>query len=390
MAGAFDLAAAQSYLRQQNLDGWLVEDFHHNNPILWDILGGRRHTTRRLFLFIPPTGTPSFLAHMIDAERVADLGWPIVEYRGRESQDRLLGELLQGRQRVAMEYSKDCALPVVGRVDAGTVEQVRSYGVQVESSGDVLQFAVARWSPAQLDTHLLAAEAVVAVAQEAFGFIADELGRGIDEIQVRDFIRGEFARRGLGAEDFPTVAVNAHSGDPHYEPTPASVARIQRGDWVLIDLWAKQQVPGSIFGDATWVAQVGDTVPLDRQRVFDIVREARETALAFLETAWTQGRAIEGWQVDQVARTVIDKAGYGEYFTHRLGHSLGEAIHSNGVNLDGFETHDTRQVIPGLGVTVEPGIYLPGFGVRLEVDVYIDPRKGPTVTTPKQNDVVRI
>ena len=390
MAGAFDLAAAQTFLTRQNLDGWLVEDFHHNNPILWQIVGGRRHTTRRVFLFIPPTGQPTFLLHMIDAERLSDLGWPIVEYRSRESQDRVLGELLQGRRRVAMEYSLNCALPVVSRVDAGTIEQVRSYGVEVVSSGDVLQFAVARWSSEQRETHLVAAEAVVAVAHEAFAFIGQNLDRRVNEVTVRDFIVERFAARGLSAEDSPDVAVNANSSDPHYAPTPATATRIQRGDWVLIDLWAKQTVPGAIYGDATWVGQVGDTVPAERQRVFDVVRRARDAALELLETSWRQGMTLEGWQVDRAARVVIDAAGYGDYFTHRLGHSLGEAIHSNGVNLDGFETHDTRQIIPGVGVTVEPGIYLPDFGVRLEVDVYIDPQKGPIVTTPKQTDIVRI
>ncbi|HEX5417948.1 MAG TPA: M24 family metallopeptidase, partial [Chloroflexota bacterium] len=311
MAGAFDLAAAQTFLTRQNLDGWLLEDFHHNNPILWQIVGERRHTTRRVFLFIPPTGTPRLLLHMIDAERLSDLGWPIIQYQSRESQDRRLGELLQGKPRVAMEYSKDCALPVVSRVDAGTIEQVRSHGVEVVSSGDVLQFAVARWSPEQLRSHKVAAEAVVAVANEAFAFIGTNLDRGVTELTVRDFIVDQFGARDLTVDGGPDVAVNAHASDPHYEPTPATAPRIQYGDWVLIDLWAKEKAPGAVYGDSTWVAQVGREVPAERQQVFEVVRQARDTAIELLETSWRQGRSLEGWQVDQAARAVVDAAGYG-------------------------------------------------------------------------------
>jgi Xaa-Pro aminopeptidase len=380
--GAFDLGAAQTYLGERNLDGWLLEDFHQNNPIFWQVVGGRRHTTRRAFLFIPPRGTPRFLLHMIDAERLSDLGWTIQQYLSRTDQETGLRNLLADRHRVAMEYSPDCALPVVSRVDAGTIEQVRALGVEVVSSGDVLQYAVARWSPAQLQTHLVAAKDVVNVAREAFQFIGRHLAAGVDELAVRDFIRRRFAELGLETSDGPAVAANEHSGDPHYEPSPATSRPIKPGDWVLIDLWAKQTAPGAIFGDTTWVAYIGKDVPETYRAAFDVVRRARDAAVQTLEDAWKKVQVLEGWQVDAVARQIIGNAGYGRYFTHRLGHSIGESIHSNGVNLDGFETHDTRQIIPGLGFSVEPGIYLPEFGVRLEIDVYVDQNNGPTVTTP--------
>jgi Xaa-Pro dipeptidase len=388
--GAFSLADAQSYLRTQQLDGWLLEDFHQNNPIFWQVVGGRRHTTRRAFLLIPPAGVPRFLLHMIDAERLRDVGWPIDVYLSRSDQEAGLRALLHGRQRVAMEYSPACSLPVVSRVDAGTIEQVRALGVDIVSSGDVLQYAVARLTLEQLETHRVAAEAVGTIAQEAFAFIRQQLDAGVTECDVRRFILDRFAARDLVTDSGPIVAVNAHSGDPHYEPLPETATRIQRGDWVLIDLWAKQARDGAIFGDTTWVGFVGQEVPVLNQRVFDSVRRARDAALRFLDEAWAHRRELEGWQVDEAARRIIDADGYAQFFTHRLGHSIGEQIHSNGVNLDSFETHDTRKIIPGVVFSVEPGIYLPEFGVRLEVDVYVDPSRGPTVTTPVQTAVVRI
>jgi Xaa-Pro aminopeptidase len=193
---------------------------------------------------------------------------------------------------------------------------------------------------------------------------------------------------GLTNADPPDVAVNAHASDPHYVPTPNTSSKIRRGDLVLIDLWAKESRPGSVYGDTTWVGVVGRPVDPLVLRVFDSVMRARNHAFDVLQSAWKSGRELEGWEIDAAARASIERDGFGRYFTHRLGHSLGEAVHSNGVNLDGFETHDTRRIIPGVGFSIEPGIYLPEFGVRLEVDVYVDPMRGPTITTPPQTEVV--
>ncbi|MGH2461512.1 MAG: M24 family metallopeptidase [Chloroflexota bacterium] len=390
MAGSFVLEDAQAFLRDRQLDGWLLEDFQHNNPIFWEVIGGRRHTTRRAFLLIPPAGVPRFLLHMIDAERLRDLGWPIDVYLSRSDQESRLHALLRGRQRLAMEYSPACALPVVSRVDAGTIEEVRALGIDVVSSGDVLQYAVARWSAGQLKTHELAATAVVKIAGEAFQFIGERLKSGVTEFEVCSFIKERFTSQGLWTEEGPDVAINAHSSDPHYQPTAEASARITAGDWVLIDLWAKARQSNSIYGDATWVGYVGRDLPILYQRVFDSVRRARDGAIRLLDETWLAGRELEGWQVDDAARQIIGADGFGPYFTHRLGHSLGESIHSSGVNLDGFETKDIRKIIPGVGFTIEPGVYLPEVGVRLEVDVYVDPATGPRVTTPVQDDIVRI
>jgi Xaa-Pro dipeptidase len=390
MSGAFALEDAQSYLRDQKLDGWLLEDFQYNNPIFWQVVGGQRHSTRRVFLLIPPTGYPRFLVHQTDAARFSDVGWPADVYLSRRDQEAGLTRLLSDRNLVAMEYSPECVLPVVSRVDAGTLEQVRALGVTVVSSGDVLQYAVARWSAIQLASHRRSAEAVVQVARETFDFIGDNLGAGIDELRAVDFIRQRFASLNLVTDSGPDVAVNEHAGDPHYEASAATSRVIRPDDWVLIDLWAKDKVAGAVYGDATWVGHAGATVPATQQKVFDCVRRARDLALGLLFSAWKEGRVLLGWEVDAISRKSIEDDGFGQYFTHRLGHSLGESIHGNGVNLDGFETHDTRKIIPGVGFSVEPGIYLPDFGTRLEVNVYMDPAQGPTVTTPIQSDIIRI
>jgi Xaa-Pro aminopeptidase len=327
---------------------------------------------------------------MIDAGRLADVGWPIEQYLSRADQDTRLAKMLSGSARVAMEYTPACSLPVVSRVDAGTVEQIRGFGVEIASSGDVLQYAVARWSPEQVATHRRAAEAVVSVAREAYDFIGANLTSQVNELTTREFIQQRFTSLGLTNADPPDVAVNAHASDPHYVPTLATSSKIGGGDLVLIDLWAKENRPGSVYGDTTWVGVVGRPVNALVLRVFDSVLRARDHAFDVLESAWKAGRELEGWEVDAAARASIERDGFGHYFTHRLGHSLGEAVHSNGVNLDGFETHDTRRIIPGVGFSIEPGIYLPEFGVRLEVDVYVDPLRGPTITTPPQTDLVVI
>jgi Xaa-Pro dipeptidase len=387
---SFSLHEAQGFLRQQRIDGWLLVDFQQNNPVFWQVIGRRRHTTRRAFLLIPPDGPPRFLLHMVDAERLADLGWPIEIYQNRAEQEAGLARLLEGRQRIAMEYSPMCALPVVSRVDAGTVEEIRALGIEVVSSGDVLQYAVARWSAEQVEAHRYAAAGVVQIVREAFDFIGANLHRQPSEFEICQFMRDRMAVMGLMTEEGPAVAVDAHSGDPHYEPSAEHSSPIAPGSWILIDIWAKRNQPRAIYGDTTWVAYAGETIPPAIQRAFDSVRRARDAALKLLEDAWRHGRALEGWEVDEVARAIIRADGYGQAFTHRLGHSLGETVHGTGVNLDGFETRDTRKIIPGLGFTVEPGVYLPTFGVRLEVNVYVDPDRGPVVTTPLQESIVTI
>jgi Xaa-Pro aminopeptidase len=381
------LADAQTYLREHGLDGWLVYDFQHGNPVFYQVVGGKRHTTRRCFLLIRPDGPPEFLLHQIDAPRLADLGWSTRTYLGLADMDVQLRALLGRAHRLAMEYSPDCALPVVSRVDAGMVEHVRSLGAEVTSSADLLQFAVSRWTPSQLEMHRSAARKLADVVREAFAFAGRNAGKGATEADVVSHMRELYARVGLVTEEGPVVAVDAHSGDPHYEPTPAASAPVLPGQWVLIDLWAKEAAPDAVYADMTWVGFIGDVAPARQQDLFLLVRDARDLAIQFMADRYVSGEPVQGWEVDAVARQRIEAAGYGPYFTHRLGHSLGQAVHSNGANLDGFETRDTRTLIPGVSVTVEPGVYLPEFGVRTEVDVYFGPG-GPEVTTPRQESVV--
>lgn len=390
MIGATALADAQAYLQANDLDGWLVYDFQGSNPVFSQVVtGGPRHTTRRCYLFIPPRGAPTLLLHHVDANRLADLGWPIRTYLDLVDMDAGLRALLDGCRKLAMEYSPGCALPVVSRADAGTVERIRSLGPDVVSSADLLQYAVARWTPEQLALHRSAARKLGDVVCQTFAFIGRNLKGDVAESDVVAHMRELFAQCGLVAEHGPVVGVDAHSGDPHYEPTPTIRAPIRPEQWVLVDLWAKEREAGAVYADITWVAYTGSTLPRPQRHVFEVVKEARDLALRFLAEAHRQGRPVEGWEVDQVARRHVEAAGFGRQFTHRLGHSLGVAVHSNGVNLDGFETHDTRKIIPGVGFSVEPGVYLPDFGVRSEVNVYVG-HSGPEVTTPVQQEVVLI
>ena len=226
--------------------------------------------------------------------------------------------------------------------------------------------------------------------QEAFGFIRENHTKGVDELAVADFIRGRFADSGLWTDEGPIVAVNQHSGDPHYAPTPQTSLSIRRGDWVLIDLWAKEAE--GTFGDITWVGFVGESAPAQHQEVFNVVVGARDAAVSFLEQEVHAGRYPQGWEVDKVARDFIIAAGYRDHFTHRLGHSLGPVVHGYGANLDGYETLDTRRLVPGLAFTIEPGVYLPEFGVRSEIDLYMRYMReaGPEVTSGVQRVIALI
>ena len=292
-----------------------------------------------------------------------------------------------------MEYSPLGALPRASKVDAGTVELVRSLGVDVVSSADLLQYSTQRWAEEQLSSHTRSAKKLGCIVLGAFDYIGRNLAYGPTEYQVAEFIRGRFQEEGLHSPTGPVVAVNGNASDPHYEPSSVGSSAIQRGDWVLIDLWAKaisETFAGdSVYADITWVAYVGEQVPDKYQEVFQVVIAARDSALGYLESSAREGVTPQGHQVDRVAREYLALCGYGDYFTHRLGHSISHEVHGDAVNLDSFETEDTRSIIPGICFSIEPGIYLPEFGVRSEIDVFMS-EEGPTVTTPVQREVVLI
>ncbi len=272
-------------------------------------------------------------------------------------------------------------------MDAGTLELVRSLGPEVVSSADTVQYATQLWSGDQLRSHLEAATKLDTVLRDAFQYVSEALGQGPTEHDVAEFIRNRFTQESLEAPDGPVVAVNQHASDPHFDPTPDASVVIKPGDWLLIDLWARTKGDDTMFADITWTAYLGEKVPALHQQVFDVVTGARDAEVDAMAEAVRAGRTLQGWQVDQVARDYISQAGYGRYFNHRLGHSLGREVHGNAVNLDGWETRDTRRLMPGIAVTVEPGVYLPEFGVRSEIDVHVG-KDGPRVTTEVQRRVV--
>jgi Xaa-Pro aminopeptidase len=392
-----NLTELQAYMRQQRIDAWVLYDFRGSNFVLSRLLAGKRWTTRRVYLVVRAEGPPRVLVHGIDAaqfetvqlagaavERKVYLSWPQI------AED--LKSLLPGCSRVAMEYAPGCSLPVVSIADAGTVEMVRALGFEVVSSANLVQHAIARWSPEALKLHWDASAQVAKVKDQAFGMIRDALaaGKTIHEHEVQAFIMKRFSEEGLETADEPIVAANAHAGDPHYGPSAAKPTPIRNGDWVLIDLWARRPGEDNIFSDITWVAYAGREVPAKHREVYTAVKAARDASLARAVDGWKKKETVQGWQLDDAAMEKLIGAGFQKFIKHRTGHSLsqGPAVHGLGMNLDNLETHDTREMLPGLGFTIEPGLYLPEFGVRLEINVYADPVKGPVVTSCVQDDVV--
>ncbi len=394
--------AAQEFMASQELAGWLIHDFRHSNPIFPQVVTASGHVTRPCFLYLPKEGPGQLIVHYVDAGKFTDSGFDLIVYRNRTAMVDALTRTLSGVSSVAMEYSPQNALPRVSRVDAGTVELVRSLGVEVVSSADLMQYATQRWSTEQLEGHRRCAAKLGEIVNQAFDYIGQRLGDGVTEFDVAEFIRGRFSEEGLEAADGPIVSTNAHCSDPHYEPMQEGSSVIVPGDWVLIDLWARENRPAnaeraaalaqgndSVYADITWVAYVGDSPPPRHREVFEIVTGARDAALKFLEDSHRDGVPVEGWQADEVARTYITERGYGDYFTHRLGHSISYEVHGEAVNLDNFETHDTRRIIPGVGFSIEPGIYLPEFGVRSEIDAFMS-EDGPFASSPVQREIVLI
>ena len=388
----FNLSAIQAELQRRGMDGWLFYDFHHRDPIAYEVLGLEPGlATRRWYYFIPAQGIPQKLVHRIESGRLDPLPGEKHEYASWEEQRTQLRELLGQTKKVAMQYSTLNAIPDVSLVDAGTVELVRSLSKEVVSSADLVQLFQARWTPEQLESHQAAAKLVDEIMQGAFHYIHARLsaGRNLTEYDLQQWILAQFDAQALVTEDPPIVAVNENSGNPHYQPRPQACREIRVGDWVLLDLWAKQKKAHAVYYDITWVGYVGAEPPAQAREVFAIVRQARDQAVEFVQQVRRAGQTLRGYEVDDIARSIIRAAGYGDYFRHRTGHSIGEQVHSTGANMDNLETHDEREVLPGTCFSIEPGIYLPEFGVRLEVNVYVE-EKNARVTGRVQKEIVRI
>jgi len=387
-----NLAAIQAALRAQNIDGWLFYDHHHRDPIAYRVLGlpETLFVTRRWFYLIPAEGEPRKLVHRIEAGHLDSLPGRKQEYSGWQELFEVLKTMVAPYRTVAMQYSPNNLVFYVSLVDAGTVELIRSFGTRIVSSGDLVAKFEATWTEEQIRSHFQARDAVDRIVAAAFREIGDRVRNGgTHEFEMQKWFLESFEREDLMTDDGPIVAVNANSGNPHYAPSSGQSAPIRKGDFVLLDVWAKRKSPAAVFYDITWTGYVG-SAPSERHRqVFEIVSRARDAGVERVRSAIAAGEAIAGWQVDDAARSVINSAGFGKNFVHRTGHSIGTDVHANGANMDNLEIHDERQILPSSCFSIEPGIYLPEFGVRSEVNVLVR-EKSAEVTGKIQREIVTI
>lgn len=385
----------QALLRDQQLDGWLLYDFEGTNPVARRLapLPEGNMLTRRWIYWIPSLGQPTWLVHRIEAGGFRSVSEPVSTYISWRSWHEGVRSLVGDAKRVAIEYSPGNAIPYVSFVDAGTVEMLRSLGLEVVSSADLVQAVEAVLSTEQLASHRRAAVALLEIKSAAFDLVRRRLqaNQHVSEVEVQRFIMDRFADQGLTTNHPPIVGVNGHAADPHYVPDEVEDTVIWQEDFLLIDLWAKEQTKDAIYGDITWVGYGAANVPERIQHVFDIVRRARDAAVQRAHDGLSAGEPVYGYQVDDAARSVIREAGFGDFFIHRTGHNIGVETHGNGVNMDNLETQDRRQLMPGICFSVEPGIYLPkeGFGVRLEIDVYVHEHGVEVTTLPLQEKLIR-
>jgi Xaa-Pro dipeptidase len=390
------ILAIQKALRDlQTVDGWLFYDFRGSDPLAYRVLllDPTRHVTRRWYYWIPTTGDPVKLLHQIEPHVLDELPGQVQHYVSWEQQRMFLSSLLRGRRQIAMQYSPFNAVPYLSRVDAGTVELIRSFGLEVVTSADLVQRFESVWTDEQLESHRYAIVTLRSIVDDAFSHIASCVNheRPLTEYDLQQFILSRIRDTGLTTSSAPIAAVDAHSADPHYSPCESRSFLITHGNLILIDLWAKQTLPGSVYGDITWTGYSGKQVPAKHRMIFDYVRRGRDAALSFVQEKVMAGRFPCGWEVDEICRQTIRETGYGEFFIHRTGHSIGEEVHGNGANIDNLETQDNRRLMPHTCFSIEPGIYLPGeFGIRSELDVYLSEREAVVYGLPLQTEVVAI
>ena len=391
-----NLEQIQQALRNENLDGWLFYDFRKSNPIAYQVLSLPLDSffSRRWFYFVPVQGIPVALVSSVEAHVLHSLPGERLVFRTWQEMRTHLGTTLQPGMRIAMEYSPMNAIPYMARVDGGTLELVRSFGVEIVSSANIAQRFVAQLSEAQIESHREAGRRLIAVKDALFAALGDDLRMGVplDEYSVVQRFTAIIQHAGLILDDPPHVAVNANASNPHYAPTRDNHSSIRRGDLILFDFWAHLPETEAIFADYTWMAFAGtrDEIPAHQHEVFEIVRRARDTGIAFVREQLSAGQRVEGRQVDDVTRAVIASAGYGDYFVHRTGHSIGTVVHGNGANLDNFETQDDRVLLPSTCCSMEPGIYLPAFGIRSEVNLLIHERGVEVTGLPAQEEIVAL
>lgn len=387
-----NLEAIQSALAERNVDGWLFYDHHHRDPIAYRVLGlpENQMVTRRWFYYVPAHGEPSKLVHKIEAGHLDTLPGKRSSYSAWQELFDGLKQMLASQRDVAMQYSPNNGVFTISLVDAGMADLIRGLGKNIVSSGDLVALFEATWTDDQIKTHYAARDAVDSITAAAF----QEIGRrvrsgGTHEYEMQQWIMEAFRRENLVTSDAPVVAVNANSGNPHYGPESSTSKAIREGDFVLLDIWAKKNVPNAVFYDITWTGFVGKA-PSDRmQEIFKVVRDGRDAGIKFVQDSIAAGKQISGWQVDDPVRQSISKAGYGKYFVHRTGHSIGTDVHANGANMDNLEVHDERRILPNSCFSIEPGVYLPEFGVRSEVNMLVRSSHAE-VTGKMQTELVTI
>ena len=387
-----NLPAIQAALRERNIDAWLFYDHHHRDPIAYRVLGlpSSMMVTRRWFYVVPAEGEPRKLVHRIEAGHLDSLPGSKRVYSGWQELFEQLKSFLAEYRDIAMQYSPNNLVFTVSLVDAGTIDLVRGMGKNVVSAADLIAQFEATWTDEQIRTHFEARDSVDSITAAAF----QEIGRrvrngGTNEFAMQQWLLEAFRRENLVTDDPPVVAVNANSGNPHYEPHAEGSEPIRQGDFVLLDIWGKKDKPGAVYYDITWTGYIGKAPSEKQQEIFRVVRDARDAGVKTVLDAIGAGQRIAGWQVDRAARDTVKSAGYGDYFIHRTGHSIGTDVHSNGANMDDLEIHDERQILPNSCFSIEPGVYLPEFGVRSEVNVLVRPGRAE-VTGKIQREIVII
>jgi len=400
-ASTLEVPAVQRALSAEGLDGWLLYDFHGLNPIALDVTGvgrqGGHLATRRWYYLIPAQGEPRKLVHAIEAETLAHLPGATERYAGRTALESGLKRMLDTLRtkgpgaRVAMEYSPGCAIPYVSRVDAGTIELVRQSGADVVSSADLVQRFAAVWRDSEILTHNAASLKLYRIKDRAFDAIARRMRDGVatTEYDIQQLMVDWFSEEGLATDSPPIVAAQENAGNPHYLPGEQGARAIRRNELVLLDLWGKLDRPGSVYADITWVGFTGVDIPGPMARAFAAVAGARDAGIALVQSRARADKDIRGFEVDRAASSVLREAGFGDHILHRTGHSLGEAVHGTGVNMDDYETHDDRRLLPGTGFTIEPGVYFRDFGIRSEINMVVGVHDA-TVTGPIQAELVKL
>jgi Xaa-Pro dipeptidase len=391
-----NLEQIQRALRSEGFDGWLFYDFRKSNPIAYQVLSIPLDSffSRRWFYFVPVGGIPTALVSAVESHALQELPGERRVFRTWQEMQSHLGGILVAGTRIAMEYSPRNAIPYMSRVDGGTLELVRSYGVEVASSANMAQRFVAQLSEAQMESHREAGRRLIAAKDTLFAALGDDLRSGValNEYSIVQRFTTLIQQAGLVLADSPHVAVNANASNPHYEPSRDNHSPIQRGDLILFDFWARLPGADDIIADYTWMAFAGtrDEIPARQREVFDIVRLARDTGIAFVREQLAAGQRVEGCNVDDVTRSVIADMGYADYYVHRTGHSIDTVVHGNGANLDNFETQDNRALLPSTCCSMEPGIYLPEFGIRSEVNLLIHENDVEVTGTPAQEEIVAL